>query len=321
MKFSRVLPWRLHVWFATHQSFLRRLGWTLTAAVVLVSMGFLVTSITHTTVLAQSDNIPEEATDIPASSLQNVRGVVDSTHIKAKKHEAPRQAKHSEVLLGSPSVLSSRRINAQIPILMYHKTPANFEAQLHTLEAKGYTTIHMHELERIMQGETVGPTKPVVITFDDGFANQMSAYEQLQKHNMKATFYVIVGGQLSQGCLGLERSRLDCGDDYLNWEQVKALAESDLVEIGSHTFDHPDLPTLSTAEQLHQISASKRYIEQKLGREITTFAYPYGKFNPSIAQLVQNAGYQSAVTTIGGIEQSSNALYELRRVRDASILP
>ncbi len=273
------------------------------------------------TVLAQSDHASEDFADIPTSSSQNIRGVVDSTQIKAKGHSAPKHSKPSEVLLKNTALHTQHKINAKIPILMYHKTPANFENQLEVLEAKGYTTIHMRELEQILQGESVGPPKPVVITFDDGFANQMSAFEQLQKHHMQATFYVIIGGQLSQGCLGLERSRHDCGDDYLNWQQVKTMAESDLVEIGSHTFDHPDLPTLSPAEQQHQIFASKHYLEQKLGREITTFAYPYGKFNASIAQLVHNAGYQSAVSTNGGIDQSSDALYELHRVRDANILP
>lgn len=320
MKFSHVLPWRLHVWFATHQRFFRRLGWASTVAILLVSIGILISSISHVTVLAQSDSASEEIADMPTSSTQNIRGVVDSTQVKAKAHEASKQPKPSGVLLKHVGDAPGM-INTKIPILMYHKTPTNFENQLEILEAKGYTTIHMHELEQILLGKVAGPAKPVVITFDDGFANQMSAFELLQKHRMQATFYIIIGGQLSQGCLGLERSRHDCGDDYLNWQQVRTMAESDLVEIGSHTFDHPDLPTLSTAEQQHQILASKHYIEQQLGREITTFAYPYGKFNGSIARLVHDAGYQTAVTTNGGIDQSSAAMYELRRVRDASMLP
>lgn len=321
MKFSHVLPWRLHVWFATHQRLLSRLGWASTATILLVGVGFLTVSISHATVLAQSDHASEEVADIPTSSAQNIRGMVDSTQIKAKRHTAPKQSRPSEVLLKNTAVHTGHKINARIPILMYHKTPANFENQLEALEAKGYTTIHMDELARILHGEQISPPKPVVITFDDGFSNQSQAFELLRKHNMKATFYIIIGGQLSQGCLGAERNRLDCGDDYLNWDQINTIAQSDLVEIGSHTFDHPDLPTLSLVEQQHQISASKHYIEQKLGREITTFAYPYGKFNASITQLVHNAGYQSAVSTIGGIDQSSDNLYELRRVRDANILP
>ena len=82
--------------------------------------------------------------------------------------------------------MSSNRKIYDIPALIYHKTPDNFEQQLIALRDKGYTTITMSELNEIIRGRTAGPAKPVAITFDDGFSDQLRAFDLLKKYNMKA---------------------------------------------------------------------------------------------------------------------------------------
>ncbi|MBA3679538.1 polysaccharide deacetylase family protein [Candidatus Saccharibacteria bacterium] len=208
-----------------------------------------------------------------------------------------------------------------IPILLYHKTNTEFAAQLDTLTEKGYTTITMSELADYFDGTTTLPVKPVIITFDDGFSEQMQAFDMLKQRNMKATFYVITGGEKSNWCIGISRHNLSCGDDYLNWQQIHKLKDSGLIEIAAHTVNHPELSMLPEAEQIYEIQASKKILQDELHIPITSIAYPYGMFDGVTISEVQKAGFRTAVTTIGGVEQSSSNRFTLLRVRNALLLP
>jgi peptidoglycan/xylan/chitin deacetylase (PgdA/CDA1 family) len=225
-----------------------------------------------------------------------------------------------------PATMTSQATE-KLPILVYHNTPADFESQLLLLKTRGYTTVTF--AEAIAGWHHVGmlPAKPVIITFDDGFADQIDAFHLLQKYNMKATFYIINGSAESRWCIGASRRYNDplqppegCGDAYLNWNQIKMLDASGLITIGGHTVDHADLPTLSRKEQLSEIAQGKSGIEAQLGHPIADFAYPYGDFNAETVGLVHQAGYESAVTTLPGVIQRPNSPYTLTRVRDASSL-
>jgi len=214
-----------------------------------------------------------------------------------------------------------------LPILIYHYTPDNFDEQLTHLQQHGYTDIDLDQALAGLRGGPL-PPKPVVITFDDGFQNQMQAFALLEKHHMKATFYIINGGEASNWCIGAGRQYHlpsqpphGCGDAYLTWNEVRALDRSGLITIGGHTLDHPNLATLSPQEQRHEIFDSKAQIEDEIGHPIHDFAYPYGAYNDTTIQLVQEAGYDTAVSTLEGNYQLPGYQYTLRRVRDALALP
>lgn len=214
-----------------------------------------------------------------------------------------------------------------LPILMYHYTPPDFEQQLQHLVDAGYTVIDMDQALNGMRGGWL-PDKPVVITFDDGFENQMQAFAILKRFEMKATFYIIDGGPASDWCIGAGRKyHLDtqppggCGDAYLTWDQVRELDRSGLVTIGGHTIDHPNLASETLEEQQHEIIDGKSELEKQLGHTVRHFAYPYGSFDSTTIMIAQQAGYQTAVTTRPGDYQEAGAEYTLRRVRDAFDLP
>lgn len=208
------------------------------------------------------------------------------------------------------------------PILMYHYTPGDFEKQLQNLVAKGYTSIDLDQLSAALHARATLPSKPVIITFDDGFANQMQAFELLKKYHMKATFYIIAGGEASQWCIGANRhSGLGCGDAYLSWNQIRELDRSGLVTIAAHTVDHLNLPAQSEAIQRFQIFDSKAQLEAEVGHPVQHFAYPYGSYNALSASLVRQAGFATAVSTIPGTVHTFNSIYTLHRVRDTNKLP
>lgn len=208
-----------------------------------------------------------------------------------------------------------------VPILMYHYTPGDFEAQLQSLVDRHYTTISLDELIVGLYSPSTLPAKPVVITFDDGYTNQLRAVSLLQRYRMKATFYIIVGGPGSNYCIGANRTNLSCGDSYLSWDQIRGIDADPLFTIAAHTIDHLALGGLSAESQREQIAGSKRLIEARLGHPIQHFAYPYGSFNATSMAEAQAAGYATAVSTMEGTMHSVSTLYDLYRLRHMSQLP
>jgi len=219
-------------------------------------------------------------------------------------------------------------VASPVPIVMYHKTPIDFEMQLQSLQLRGYTTVTLRDVIASFAHRSQLPLKSVVLTFDDGFADDMKAFTLLEKYHMKATFYIVNGGPISNWCIGASRRYDDpsqqlggCGDVYLNWDQIRLLDQSGLITIGGHTIDHVDLATESPDAQRYEIVESKRGIEDRLGHPIYDFAYPYGSFNATTVSIVQQAGYTSAVTTLPGIYQDPAMPFMLRRIRSVQNLP
>ncbi len=236
------------------------------------------------------------------------------------------QADIAAQVLGDQTVASPQPLD--IPILLYHKTPADFETQLTTLLAKNYTVVSLDQVAAALAGRATLPSKPVAITFDDGFADQLQAADLLAKYRLPATFYIITGGAASNWCIGAGRRYNDpaqppqgCGDAYLSWDQIRDLDRGSLITIGGHTVDHFDLTGLSSDDLAFQISEGKHQIEAQLGHPIYHFAYPYGAYNDAAINAVRSAGYATAVTTQPGTWQSGTAPYSLLRLRDPYELP
>ena len=201
--------------------------------------------------------------------------------------------------------------SVKIPILMYHYVEYNkdlkdtirtslsvaphwFEKQLLELKSQGYETISLDELF------TTHVKKPIILTFDDGYRDfYTDAYPLLKKYNMKATIYVI--------------SQFLNRPNYLTIDQLKELAASPLITVGGHTQHHVSLPNVSLNEAKIEIFGSKTDLEKLLGIKINQFAYPYGRFNTAVEELVKEAGFQTAVTTLPGDTQSN--LFALTRIR------
>lgn len=215
-----------------------------------------------------------------------------------------------------------------VPILLYHYPPANFADQLAYLKDHGYQTVDLDQVSEAMAGRLALPRKPVVITFDDGFSAQMSAFEDLKRFNMKATFYIISSGEGSRWCIGAGRRYGDplqpatgCGDSYLTWNQVRLLDRSGLVTIGAHTVDHENLVADTPERQWYEITANKAVLERELGHPVRHFCYPYGAYTALTSDLVAQAGFITATTTLPGVLQPAGSVYQLRRIRDALALP
>ena len=101
----------------------------------------------------------------------------------------------------------------------------------------------------------------------------------------------------------------------LNWSELRQLAEEGW-ELGSHTVSHVILTRVGAAGVNHELRESKKTLEKELERQIFLFAYPNGKqpdFDLSTKDLVRDAGYKAAVTTVDGLNRRETDVFEIRR--------
>lgn len=131
------------------------------------------------------------------------------------------------------------------------------------------------------------PQTVVSLTFDDGFLSQLRAQSILRRYGDHATFYI-------------NSARLDTAR-RLTADQVRLLA-AEGNEIGGHTLDHVNLPTLERAARVKQICDDRIALVHLLGSDaVSSFAYPYGALTPAVERDVAVCGYNSA-RTVGGLD-------------------
>jgi peptidoglycan/xylan/chitin deacetylase (PgdA/CDA1 family) len=123
-----------------------------------------------------------------------------------------------------------------------------------------------------------------------------------------------------------------CRELCMSWDELKSFADDPLVTIGAHTITHCNLAKQSEEVALHELTASRDRIEEKLDRPVLHLAYPYGDrcaAGPREFALAQSAGFKTAVTTRPGMifPESAGYLTALQRVslngnfQDERILP
>jgi peptidoglycan/xylan/chitin deacetylase (PgdA/CDA1 family) len=107
-------------------------------------------------------------------------------------------------------------------------------------------------------------------------------------------------------------------DLMLTRKMIRTLAENQ-VDIGGHTITHPILARAPDALACHEIREGKRQLEDIIGRQVRYFAYPNGKpgidFTPRHVQMVKDAGYAAAFTTVMGPATSRHDRFHLPRSR------
>jgi len=161
--------------------------------------------------------------------------------------------------------------------------------------------ITFRDLRGYLTGARGLPSQPVILTFDDGYEDfYTAALPVLLSHDFKAVAYVVSGFIGRAG--------------YMDAAQIRELDRAE-IEIGSHTVDHADLTRQSWAGLRYQIISSKRSLEQLLGRDVISFCYPSGRFNPYAVSVVQEAGYWNATTTRNGAIRMMDGRFLWGRLR------
>jgi peptidoglycan/xylan/chitin deacetylase (PgdA/CDA1 family) len=102
-----------------------------------------------------------------------------------------------------------------------------------------------------------------------------------------------------------------------SWSELREMADSGLMEIGSHTVTHPILSSVTDEESLDELTRSRAQIEEGIGRKVRSFCFPNGMpgdFRPSQVRQVADAGYDCSVIAQFGMVSNSSDRYQLPRI-------
>ena len=163
--------------------------------------------------------------------------------------------------------------------------PEVFERQMEALAACGVPVVPLNRVTEVRPS--------LALTFDDGYASFAElAVPLLLRYNFPATVFVVSG---------------HCGASHawpqpplpslkmMSWETLCGLP-GDLVSLGAHTISHLDLTTLAATQAAEEIHGSRAELEDRTGRVVNFFAYPYGASNAAVRAQVRK-GFQIACGT------------------------
>ncbi|MGL4976554.1 MAG: polysaccharide deacetylase family protein [Cetobacterium sp.] len=217
----------------------------------------------------------------------------------------------------------------EMPVIMYHRvikdesekgvhgtyvTVKQFEEQMKYLKNKGYETITFKDLLNNRYKQRFDKDKKwIMLTFDDGYKdNYENAFPILKKYQFKGIIYILDGIKYNKWDVD-DRNNPEKEFSLMNVEELLEMQKYG-IEFGGHTSTHPKLAELSLENVKKEIILSKNNIENLIGKELLSFAYPYGNLNEDVKKVAQESGYQFAVATDSGSITFSDDLFEIRRV-------
>lgn len=207
---------------------------------------------------------------------------------------------------------------AKVPVMMYHDilpekqvffdvTPEEFAQHLALIRQKGLTPISLDQLVAHLQTGLPLPEKPILLTFDDGYAGHYTyVYPLLKQYRYPAVFSIYTA-----------KVGKTMGRSSLTWEQLREMAKDPLVTIASHSVSHKVMAGMPADEVRVEMQESKRILEAELGVPIRYFTYPEGKYDETALQGVREAGYLAALTMDDNDERlagQSKSLLEIGRI-------
>jgi peptidoglycan/xylan/chitin deacetylase (PgdA/CDA1 family) len=224
-----------------------------------------------------------------------------------------------EFFLTHTRVIPIGRASISVPILMYHYirpapsiyldrlgyrltvTPDDFRGEMDWLSVNGYHPVDFNDLRAYFGGLASLPSKPLVITLDDGYSDlYTTAYPILKSFRFKAVAYIVTS------FVGQSR--------YVTSEQIVEMDQNG-IQIASHTIDHANIGGASLGSATYQLTTSKAWLQHLIGHSVVDFAYPSGKFSSSAVYALQATGYDTAVTELPGTVHSRADRYTWTRIR------
>jgi len=237
----------------------------------------------------------------------------------------------------------------ELPILMYHFivenkgehhiSPEEFERDLIFLQENGYNTISMSELISFVYDYQPLPPNPVMLTFDDGYYNNYAnAFPLLQEYNMKAVISII--GDHTD--IWSSNFYEDMQHGHTTWEQIREMLESELVEIGNHTYSmhrnrygrrgctRMEGESLFDYQRLfgRDVNRLQGRMFEEIGTSPDVFAFPYHEVCDDAIQVLKILGFRAAFTRAqipskpNVITQGDmDCLFDLRRVNRSRLRP
>lgn len=202
----------------------------------------------------------------------------------------------------------------RIPVLLYHAvtddppadqprftvTPAQFAEHVDAMVQCGGVALTIGEFAAALRCERELPARAWAITFDDGFLDTPRAVGELAAHGIASTVFATTG-RLAGPVPQLAPSAL---------EELNAMES---VELGAHTVTHPRLEEIDIRAARAEITASKHQLEQRIGRSVSSFAYPHGAYDLRVRSAVKEAGFTAAAAVKNAISHAGDDPYAIAR--------
>ena len=219
-----------------------------------------------------------------------------------------------------------------IPVAMYHHIaptdkdinvyPGVFESHLRSLYNKGWKTLSGEEFLFFLKNKKERPRKCVLLTFDDGFAdNYVYAYPLLKKFNMKAMLFIatdfIEDAEIRRDAF-VPRSHSDAWklafterrtEVMCTWKELEEMEKSGTFDIQSHGMSHKTpgyIKQKQYAIQEKDLVGGKALLEKRLSKKILHFAWPNGCYDREGIKTAERAGYKALYTTGRGANTTQN---------------
>jgi peptidoglycan/xylan/chitin deacetylase (PgdA/CDA1 family) len=179
-----------------------------------------------------------------------------------------------------------------------------FAQQMAELAAAGYSTANYQEV-------LSHPANKIFVTFDDGFVDVLQhGLPVLNQHKFTSIQFLVAGliGKTNEW----QQKAGDVSESLMNHEQAREWLAAG-QQIGSHTLTHPRLSQIPVSAAVEEISSSKKKLEDIFGIAVKHFCYPYGDWNQSVRDAVQEAGYETACVTKRGVNTAGTDRYALLR--------
>jgi glycosyltransferase involved in cell wall biosynthesis len=212
-----------------------------------------------------------------------------------------------------------------VPILMYHAFSKNgnqnsqyilpiqrFSQQMAWLKRLNYRVLSLEDYLLYRTNNELLPARSVIITIDDGYKEISTlVLPILKRYGFPATIFLVT--DKINGCNDWTEHDGLKGRQLLTWKEVRELSHNDLL-FGAHTRTHAMLTDKNLGLARDEIEGSKADLENELNLRISTFAYPFGEYNPMIEALIERAGFSLGCGTDPGLNTLATPLTALRRI-------
>lgn len=203
-----------------------------------------------------------------------------------------------------------------IIVLSYHSISENnwqygvsfalFKKQIEFLE-KQYQFISIDSLNDFLTGVKTITQPSVIITFDDGYKDNLIAKDYLQKHHIHPALFLLATTNEAN------RGELENNFELMNKKEILSLTQIGWT-IGSHTCTHADLVKCDEEQLKKEINDSKNLLEKELGIPIKYFAYPKGFYTNQAIDHTKKAGYSMALSVDDAIITRKTNRYLIPRI-------
>ena len=214
-----------------------------------------------------------------------------------------------------------RKWNSGYIVLVYHSIPKEgswyydiplkeFEKQVSYLVETFQTCSLLDLIEKPMHENQLN----IGLTFDDGYEdNYTNAFDVLKKYDVPATIFITTEfiEEKSNKILHFPDRP---SKRMLNWEEIKEMAQSKLIDFGSHCHTHLAVSKVDPEYAMTDMKKSKSILEQNLGKKVDLFAYPGGFYNSETYELLQKIGFKAGYTSVAQINDMNTNSYEIGRV-------